>query len=45
MGWVVTGFQENIRPSIFTNMRLLRNFESVEEVVVVWDNGTAANYR
>ena len=22
-----------------------RNFESVEEVVVVWDNGTAANYR
>ncbi|XP_055349555.1 E3 ubiquitin-protein ligase MIB1-like isoform X2 [Paramacrobiotus metropolitanus] len=23
----------------------VRNFESVEEVVVVWDNGTAANYR
>ncbi|XP_067128352.1 E3 ubiquitin-protein ligase MIB1 [Centruroides vittatus] len=23
----------------------LRNFESPEEVVVVWDNGTAANYR
>ena len=23
----------------------VRNFESPEEVVVVWDNGTAANYR
>lgn len=23
----------------------MRNFESPEEVVVVWDNGTAANYR
>ncbi|XP_017842823.2 E3 ubiquitin-protein ligase mind-bomb [Drosophila busckii] len=23
----------------------VRNFESAEEVVVVWDNGTAANYR
>lgn len=23
----------------------VRNFESGEEVVVVWDNGTAANYR
>ena len=23
----------------------VRNFESLEEVVVVWDNGTAANYR
>ena len=23
----------------------VRNFESSEEVVVVWDNGTAANYR
>jgi E3 ubiquitin-protein ligase mind-bomb len=23
----------------------VRNFESQEEVVVVWDNGTAANYR
>ena len=23
----------------------IRNFESHEEVVVVWDNGTAANYR
>lgn len=23
----------------------VRNFESFEEVVVVWDNGTAANYR
>ncbi|GAB6022111.1 E3 ubiquitin-protein ligase mib1 [Chamberlinius hualienensis] len=23
----------------------VRNFESTEEVVVVWDNGTAANYR
>ena len=23
----------------------VRNFESNEEVVVVWDNGTAANYR
>lgn len=23
----------------------IRNFESPEEVVVVWDNGTAANYR
>lgn len=23
----------------------VRNFESIEEVVVVWDNGTAANYR
>lgn len=23
----------------------IRNFESFEEVVVVWDNGTAANYR
>lgn len=23
----------------------VRNFESEEEVVVVWDNGTAANYR
>lgn len=23
----------------------MRNFESSEEVVVVWDNGTAANYR
>jgi E3 ubiquitin-protein ligase mind-bomb len=24
---------------------IVRNFESPEEVVVVWDNGTAANYR
>lgn len=23
----------------------VRNFESSEEVVIVWDNGTAANYR
>jgi len=23
----------------------VRNFESPEEVVIVWDNGTAANYR
>lgn len=23
----------------------VRNFESNQEVVVVWDNGTAANYR
>ena len=23
----------------------LRSFESAEEVLVVWDNGTAANYR
>lgn len=23
----------------------VRSFESAEEVVVVWDNGTAANYR
>ena len=23
----------------------VRNFESAEEVVVVWDGGTAANYR
>ncbi|CAF0959518.1 unnamed protein product, partial [Brachionus calyciflorus] len=23
----------------------IRNFESYEEVVVVWDNGTGANYR
>lgn len=26
-------------------MGTVRNFESPEEVVVVWDNGTAANYR
>ena len=26
-------------------MGTVRNFESSEEVVVVWDNGTAANYR
>ena len=26
-------------------LQYCRNFESVEEVVVVWDNGTAANYR
>lgn len=26
-------------------MGTIRNFESFEEVVVVWDNGTAANYR
>ena len=26
-------------------MGTVRNFESAEEVVVVWDNGTAANYR
>lgn len=23
----------------------VRNFESAEEIVVIWDNGTAANYR
>ena len=23
----------------------VRNFESTEEVMVLWDNGTAANYR
>lgn len=27
------------------HMGTVRNFESPEEVVVVWDNGTAANYR
>lgn len=27
------------------HMGTVRNFESLEEVVVVWDNGTAANYR
>lgn len=26
-------------------MGTVRNFESPEEVVVMWDNGTAANYR
>lgn len=26
-------------------MGTVRNFESSEEVVVMWDNGTAANYR
>lgn len=26
-------------------MGSVRNFESPEEVVVVWDNGTVANYR
>lgn len=26
-------------------MGTVRNFESPDEVVVVWDNGTAANYR
>ena len=27
------------------NCGIIRNFESNEEVVVVWDNGTGANYR
>lgn len=26
-------------------MGTLRSFESHEEVLVIWDNGTAANYR
>lgn len=26
-------------------MGTIRSFESIEEVVVVWDNGTGANYR
>ncbi|PBC32214.1 E3 ubiquitin-protein ligase mind-bomb [Apis cerana cerana] len=35
----------NIRDGGEGHVGTVRNFESPEEVVVVWDNGTAANYR
>ena len=50
-GNIISGFGEFIMANVLLkdggegHLGTVRNFESPEEVVVVWDNGTAANYR